>query len=76
MSDGEGSYPSNEISLIKNNYLAHIHKFWCIGYGDGNFDILKQMVRELYGNEINFKNPQESLELEKYYVEIARDENL
>lgn len=71
MSDGEAGYPSSEISSIKTSYLAFIYKFWCIGYGDDNFSVLKGMVRELYGDEVNFKNPKDSIELEGAYVELA-----
>jgi len=77
MSDGYANYPSAEISSIKTSYLPYIYKFWCIGYGDSNFDVLKRMVCELYGDETNFKNPKDKIALEVAYAELAntRDEN-
>ena len=32
------------------------------------------MLKELYGNEDNFKNPQDSIDLVKTHIEIAREE--
>lgn len=76
MSDGKASYPKQEIELIKAKYLNSIYKFWTIGYGKNeNFDVLKQMLRELYGTEKNFRNPTEPIELLNIYVEIAREDN-
>ena len=74
MSDGEAYYPTNEIKMIKDNYLQNIYKFWCIGYRNDNFPILKNMLKELYGNEDNFKNPLDLKDLVKTYIEIAREE--
>lgn len=76
MSDGEDSYPQIEIDEIKANYLNDIYKFCTVGYGDEDFSVLKQMLISLYGNDANFKNPSEPLELLNLYVEIARDDNL
>ena len=76
MSDGKASYPANEVKIIKDKYLDRIFKFWAIGYGNENFSILRKMLNELFGNDNGFKNPQQSLELENVYIEIARDEGL
>lgn len=76
MSGGEAGYPDTEIKSIKANYLDLIYKFWTIGYGESNdFSILKQICRELYGNEEFFKNPTDPIILQNAYVEIARDDN-
>lgn len=78
MSDGQANYPTNQIASLKDNYMNEILKFWCIGYGKENFKVLKDMLKELYGNLDNFKNPQDSIELDNAYkaisIEIAPEE--
>ncbi|RNA20096.1 von Willebrand factor type A domain containing [Brachionus plicatilis] len=76
MSDGMADYPGQEINHIKSKFLNSIYKFWAIGYGNCNFEILKKMLKELYGNEDNFKNPTEPIQLSNIYAEIARDDNI
>ena len=74
MSDGEAEYPSAEIMDIKRNWLAHIYKFWCIGYGnDATFRVLRDMCKFVHGDETTFMNPQEAIELDAVYGEIAVD---
>jgi len=70
MSDGQASFPSNEIEMIKANYMNQILKFWCIGFGDENFDVLKNMLLKLYNNIDNFKNPKDAAALSDAYKTI------
>ena len=70
MSDGQASYPTKEIEIIKDNYMNQLLKFWCIGFGNENFDVLKKMLVQLYNNIDNFKNPQDASALAEAYKQI------
>ena len=71
MSDGQAEYPTNEIEIIKANYMNAITNFWCIGYGiESEFGVLKKMLFKLNGDENNFLNPQDANQLNKAYQRI------
>ena len=75
MSDGEASYPSDELLEIKSNWLNRIYNFWCIGFGYyENFKVLREMCTFVNGEESSFLNPQDQLALDIVYAEIAREE--
>ena len=76
MSDGEASYPSTELLELKTNWLNHIYKFWCIGFGEetSRFDVLREMCTFVNGDDRSFMNPQNNTALDTAYTEIARSE--
>jgi hypothetical protein len=75
MSDGEADFPSNEMDLIHDKYMDQILNFWCVGFGNGKFDILKKMLDRLYKNTDNFHNPQDATALyatfKRIHVEVT-----
>ena len=77
MSDGVASYPSSELTEIKNNWFDQIYKFWCIGFGEeaSHFQVLRDMCTFANGDDKSFLNPQNNSALDTVYAEIARDED-
>ena len=76
MSDGDALSPNAELLEIKNTWLKHIYKFWCIGFKtsrDSNFEVLSSMCQTLNGDNNSFMKPLDPFELTSNYVTIARE---
>ncbi|CAF1085768.1 unnamed protein product [Adineta steineri] len=68
LSDGEASYPTTELKMLKVNCGSMIANFWSMGLGTSNFNVLERINKEMNGTFINIGD---SKDLVTAYAEIA-----
>ncbi|CAF1591296.1 unnamed protein product, partial [Didymodactylos carnosus] len=70
MSDGEASYPAEELNIICNQFRSVITKFWTVALGTRQKNVLSLINSTMDGE---YRNKKESCDLVQAYAEIAQN---